>query len=412
VTKKNFLFFYFPLAGFLVIFFVFSSLNRSFIQGKVEGLVDEQLQATAGILKVNFSHFLEEGYTPNGIFDLFSAEENIYYMALLDENRNLLGWRSRFEGFLPLSNEGMTEGNSWILESPAGRIFNSFSSFSLAGGKVYSLYLGYSLNDLEEMMARSRKNFYVIFGIIFTAGILFSVGLYRLQTHYLEKKRELEEEKKEKRRYREISALTSGVAHEIKNPLNSLALLFEWLAKTATVEIEERISYGKAEIRKITRIIDQFSNALKPITPHRERFLLAEVISDVRGSLEKSARERGVQILFQQVEETVLFADKELIRQALQNIVANAVEASDRGEVLILAGRDKKWTVLSVQDSGRGMSEDEKKHIFEPFISSKRAGMGIGLYLVKKVIDAHEGNIRFSSEMGKGTTFTLEIPGG
>lgn len=412
MTKKNFLFFYIPLVGFFVIFFVFSSLNRTYIQGKIENLVDEQLQATAGILKVNFSHFLEEEFAPRDIFALFSGEENIYYIALLDENRHLLAWHSRFEGYLPLSSAAVNEGNSWIIDSPVGRIFNSFSSFSITGGKIYYLYLGYSLKDLEEMMARSRKNFYLIFGIIFAVGVLFSVGLYRLQTHYLEKMKELEEEKKEKRRYQEISALTSGVAHEIKNPLNSLALLFEWLGKRANPDTGEKISYGKEEIQKISKIIDQFSGALKPIALNREKFALADVISDVRSSLEKSAGERSVQIQFSQGVETVLFADKGLIRQAVLNLVANGIEASMQGEVRIHAERSKGRIILSIQDFGRGMTDDEKKHIFEPFISSKRAGMGVGLYLVKKIIEAHEGRICFSSELGQGTTFSLEIPGG
>ena len=206
--------------------------------------------------------------------------------------------------------------------------------------------------------------------------------------------------------------MTSGVAHEIKNPLNSLALLFEWLGKKANPGTEEKISYGRREIQKISKIVDQFSNALKPITLNKEKFALADVIADVRSSLEKAAGERGVRILFSQDVDTVLFADKGLIRQAVLNLVANAVEASIQEEVLIHAERGRGQTILSIQDSGRGMTDDEKSHIFEPFISSKKAGMGIGLYLVKKIIEAHEGRICFSSELRKGTTFSIEIPGG
>jgi len=410
--QKYLLFFYFPLLGFMVIFFTFSSLNRSYIKDKVEKLVSEQLQATGGILKVNFSHFLKENYAPEDIFAQFSGEENIYYMALLDEDRRILGWQSQFEGYLPLSKESLGKERTWIIDSPAGKIFNSFSSFSLTDGRVYFLYLGYSLRDVEEMMIRSRKNFYLIFGIIVAVGILFSVGLYQLQVHYLEKKRELEEEKREKKRYKNISALTSGVAHEIKNPLNSIALLFELLSKKAPAETREEISSGKEEIRKISRIIDQFSSSLRPVELKKEEFLLGDIISDIQGSLEKEAKERGVQIQFVQSHRIGLIADKGLMRQAVFNLAKNALDACEGGNVFIRTDQDKKHIFISVQDTGRGMTDEEKERAFEPFFSGKKEGMGIGLFLVQKIIEAHEGQIHFVSKEGKGTTFTLEIPGG
>ncbi|MGB6867669.1 MAG: histidine kinase dimerization/phospho-acceptor domain-containing protein, partial [Candidatus Aminicenantaceae bacterium] len=275
MKKKNYLlFFYLPVVGFVVIFFAFSSLNRSYIKKKVEGLVEEQLRATAEILKVNFSHFLGEDYEADKVFDLYTNEENIYYMALFNESREILSWKSRFEGYLPISKESMQMQGSWIINSPAGKIFNSFSSFTLPEGETNYLYLGYSLSDLQEMMAHSRRNFYLIFGLIIVVGIVFSVGLYQLQIHYMDKKSELEEEKKEKERYREISALTSGVAHEIKNPLNSLSLLFELLTKKGPSSDSETIVSGRKEVAKISRIVDQFSSSLKPIELSKDAFPL------------------------------------------------------------------------------------------------------------------------------------------
>ena len=122
--------------GFIVIFFAFSSLNRSYIKKKVEGLVEEQLRASAEILKANFSHFLGEGYEADKVFDLYSNEENIYYIALFNESREILGWKSQFEGYLPISKESMQTQDSWIIDSPAGKIFNSFSSFTASTGDI------------------------------------------------------------------------------------------------------------------------------------------------------------------------------------------------------------------------------------------------------------------------------------
>lgn len=413
MKKKNYLlFFYLPVVGFVVIFFAFSSLNRSYIKKKVEVLVEEQLRASAGILKVNFIHFLGEGYEAENVFDLYSDEENIYYMALFDESREILGWKSRFEGYLPISRETMQKQESWIIDSPAGKIFNSFSSFAMPRGKTYYLYLGYSLNDLQEMMAHSRRNFYLIFGLIVVVGIVFSIGLYQIQIHYMDKKTELEEEKRQKERYREISALTSGVAHEIKNPLNSLALLFELLAKKNTSTDSEVIESGRKEVAKIARIVDQFSSSLKPIELSKDSFSLEDEIISVKESLEKTARERGVNIRYSQSLSVTLFADRMLLSQAIHNIVKNAIEASDGGEVDITVRKERKKVFISVKDSGRGIDEEKNERIFAPFYSTKIGGMGIGLYLTRKIVEAHEGTLDFVSKANIGTTFTICIPGG
>lgn len=406
--KDLFLFFFIPLLGILVIFFTLSSINRTYIKNKVESLVKEQLQATAEILKVNISHFLSENYPSEEIFRLYSGEENIYYMALLDDQKEILGWHSRFEGYLPLSQKDIGTQDSWTIDSPAGKIFNIFTSFRASDSKVYHIYLGYSLESLEEMITHSRRNFSILFGIIAVTGIIFFLGIYQLQNHFLQKVNEAETERSEKERYREISAFTSGVAHEIKNPLNSLALLFELLTKKMPTEFKDDISAGNGEVKKISRIIDQFSASLKPLDLKKEKLSLKDLMADIQGSIIKE----DIAIQYEEDEEVVLYADKGLLSQALLNLLQNSLEATDKGEIKILAKKHKKKAHISVQDTGRGMSVEELIHIFDPFFSKKKEGMGIGLYLTKKIIEAHEGKITCESRLGEGTAFHIQIPGG
>lgn len=413
MRSKNFLlFFSLPFIGLIVIFFVLSSLNRAYIKNKTEDLVKEQLQATAEILKVNLSYFLRENYSADEIFESYSKKENIYYMALLNEKKEILSWSSQFEGYLPLSLQSIKDEESWIIDSPAGKIFNYFSPFSAQEGKTYFLYLGYSLKSLEEMVVYSRRNFFFIFGLISVIGIIFFLGLYQLQRHYLEKKREAEEEKKEKERYREISAFTSGVAHEIKNPLNSLSLIFELLKKKAPPYLQKEVGEGKEEIQKISRIIDQFASSLRPLKLSKETFLLEEVVSSVRESLVKESDKEEVEIRYLESSAISLKADKGLMSQALNNLLSNSIEASSGGVISIRVQQKKKTAIIKIEDSGRGIAEEDKQHIFEPFFSRKKKGLGIGLYLTKKIVEAHEGKIEVQSKIGQGTTFLIQIPGG
>ena len=413
MRSKNFLlFFSFPFIGMIVIFFVLSSLNRAYIKNKTEELIKEQLQATAEILKVNISHFLKEDYSADEIFESYSRKENIYYMALLNEKKEVLSWSSQFEGYLPLSLQSIKDEESWIIDSPAGKIFNYFSPFSALEGKAYFLYLGYSLKNLEEMVVYSRRNFFLIFGLISVIGIIFFLGIYQLQSHYLEKKKEVEEEKKEKERYREISAFTSGVAHEIKNPLNSLSLIFNLLRIKAPPYLQKEVGAGKEEIQKISRIIDQFASSLRPLKLSKETFVLEEMVSSVRGSLIKESDKAEVEIRYLESSSIALNADKDLMSQAFHNLLRNSIEASSGGVISIKAQQRKKKVFVKIEDSGRGIAEEDEQHIFEPFFSRKKKGLGIGLYLTKKIVEAHEGKIEVQRKIGQGTVFLIQIPGG
>lgn len=413
MKKRNFfLFFYLPLTGIFVIFFVLSSINRNYIKNKVEDLVNEQLHATAEILKVNISYFLKENYSSDDIFEFYSGEKNIYYMALIDEKNQILGWISRFEGYLPLSLDKIKEKKSWVIDSPVGKIFNLYVPFKSYDEKDYFLYLGYSLRSLEEMMAHSRRSFFIIFGVIAVIGIIFFFGLYQLQNRYLEKEKEAEEEKKKKERFREISAFTSGVAHEIKNPLNSLSLLFELLQKRASTELQEEVSLGKKEIYKISRIIDQFSASQKPLKLKKEKFLLEDFMQDIQASLKNEIEQGKAEIQYFQTCPILLNADKQLISQAFINLLKNSLEVTVGGDITIQTKLHRNTVFITFRDSGKGIAEEDKKYIFYPFFSKKEKGMGIGLYLTKKIIETHGGTIRFQSELGHGTTFFVQIPGG
>ncbi len=413
MRRRNFfLLFILPFLGLVLIFFFLSSLNRAFIRNKTEELVQEQLQATAEILKTDIAHFLREDLEADSFFEKYARESNIYYMALLDENRDILSWSSQFEGYLPLSLRRIKEEESWVIDSPAGKIFNIFSSFSPEEGSTYYLYLGYSLKNLEEMIAYSRRNFVLVFGSIFVIGLFFFFGFYKLQRYYLQKEKEADEERNEKERYREISAFTSGVAHEIKNPLNSLYLLCELLQRKVPEELKEEVSLGKEEVQKISRIIDQFSTSLKPIRLNKETFLLRELMASVHESLKKEWSQRSVTVRYSESATVVLDADKGLMSQALSNLLKNAIEASNGGEVFTKARQERKRIFIVVEDRGKGMEDEDMARIFEPFFSRKEKGMGIGLYLTKKIIEAHQGKIEVQTKTGEGTTVLIQLPGG
>ena len=410
--KDLLLFFFLPFIGILIIIFIFSTLSRSYVQNKAEELVREQLAATAEILGVNVAYFLEEKYTPQDILRLYEGDENIYYLAILDGNKNILAWSSRYEGYLPYSAADAGRTAPWTIASPAGRIFNRLSPFTLRDGTVYHLYLGYSLKNLEEMTARSGRNLLIIFAFLAAVGTVFFFGLYELQKSFLDKAKEAEDARREKERFREISAFTSAVAHEIKNPLNSLSLLCELLRKKAPADVEPEVIEGKSEVQKIARIIDRFSDALRPLRLNKEKVALREVVTAAAEDLAREIHRPSVAFRYAESRPVYLFADKTLLTQCLFNLLRNATEATERGFVSVEAGMRRRAITVKVADSGKGISPERLPLVFDPFFTTKDKGMGIGLYLARKIVEAHGGQIEAESRLGQGTTFILHFPGG
>jgi len=413
LNRKDFvLFFLLPFMGTALVFLIISALNRASVDRSVEGLVREQLRAASGILTTDIGLFLSQGASPAGVLDAYAAEENIYFMAVLDEEKNVLAWRSKFEGYLPLSLRDIPETDSWIIDSPAGEIFSLFTAFSPSRGNEYYLYLGYSLAGLENMRARSKRNLLILFGIFAAAGGLIFRGVSVLQTRYLEKKAEAEEARTEREHFKEISAFTSGIAHEIKNPLNSLSLIFELLNRKLPPETRKDIELGRNEVRKISGILDQFSGALKPFHLRREIFPLGEAVPSVFESLAREFPLSRPRLRFDRGAEITLTADRNLFCLSLFNILKNSLQASEKGEIAVTARRIRKWVRIEVRDQGPGIPTERIERIFEPFFSTKKEGMGIGLYLTKKIIDAHGGRIEVRSRPGEGTVFSIQVAGG
>jgi signal transduction histidine kinase len=406
------LFFILPASGLVVLFFLLSNLNRAFIQARTQSLVGDQLTASAQILEMDFVRLIDSGGEPQAAVDRYAGAADLYFMALLDGAGEVLGWASQFEGYLPLETRGRTESASWTIESPVGRILNVRRPFTAASGRLYALHVGYSLARLEEMLSYSRRNFLLLFSALAVAGILLFTGVYRMHMHSVIKAEEAAAERQEKERYREISGFTAGVAHEIKNPLNSLGLMCELIERKAPADLAADAALGKAEVQKIGRIVDQLSSALRAPTLRPEPVRLDELAAEVVRDLAPEAEALGVPVGLISSEPAVVRADRGLLAQALGNLIRNALQAGSSGAVELRIERHRSRVLLWIDDRGPGIPDEDRERIFEPFFSTKPGGLGVGLFLTRRIIEAHGGRIEALSRPGGGTRFRIELAGG
>jgi signal transduction histidine kinase len=412
LKRRNvFLFFVLPFLGLFLFFALASFLGQADLERRTGILVRGQLRATAGILGTTVGHYLDEGLVPAAALDAILSDEELYFVALLDARDDVLAWNSRFEGYLPLSLGRSGRDASGIIDSPAGKIFSEIVPVTTRGGGEFRLYMGYALTGMEEMIARSRRTSWLLSGLILVAGALFFRGLYRLQSRYLAKAREADAERQEKERFREIAAFTSGVAHEIKNPLNSLSLVFELLGRKAPPEAKGDLDLGRAQVRTISKVVDRFSRVIKAVRPDASLLSLDDVFRQAAESLAAEVPGAASRLRVEPAPGVRVSADQELLGQAVLNLLKNAVEASPAAPVLVSARRAGKSVVITVRDEGPGLPAEAAARVFEPFFTTKDKGMGIGLYLAKRIVEAHGGTIRVESREGEGTEFRIALPG-
>ena len=215
-------------------------------------------------------------------------------------------------------------------------------------------------------------------------------------------------------RDRHLQMMLSGIAHEVRNPLGGMAL-FAGLLKE---ELGDHPT-GLKHLEKISTELDYLSRVVNDFLDFaRERPLELEEM-DPRTEFEQVEHLSASELQKAQVglksevvpEVQQVQWDRERMRRALLNLVRNAIQASDPGgEVAIRLARDGEHLLLQVSDNGCGILSQKREQVFEPFYTSRQQGTGLGLALVKKIVDAHGGSISFTTRAEKGTTFTLRLP--
>jgi len=211
-----------------------------------------------------------------------------------------------------------------------------------------------------------------------------------------------------------ISRLTSGVAHEIKNPLNAIALHLEVLKSKLDEDGQgaAEIQVITREIRRLDRVVKTFLDFNRPVDLQMREVDLVGLLREISALVSLQAQEQDVTVELQ-VEPglTPIRADRDLIKQAILNVVVNGVEAMrNGGRLCIQVTRSGDEQVLTISDQGGGIPAELKEKIFNLYFSTKKNGSGIGLAMTFRVVQLHGGTIEFTSELGKGTTFWFRFP--
>jgi signal transduction histidine kinase len=355
------------------------------------------------------------------------------FSTLKDNLDQILG--NLQDGILLFTGDGRA-----VLVSEAARRFLKIGSSNVLGLQARTIFdrstlLGQTLSDAfdagislaqEEVLTEAGRRIQISLDFIHDANTRQGLGAL-VTLHDLESAEKIESELELSRRMASIGRLTSGVGHEVKNPINAIVVHLE-LLKTklgdANSPAIRHLEIIDSEIHRLDRVVQTLVDFSRPVDLQLREHDLRSVIGDVLILASEELSTHHV-TLVNQVPEHPLLAnvDADLLKQAAFNVIQNGAQAMpDGGTLKVILEEDLpaeipdgpaiqgKTAVLRIADEGPGIPDEIQEKIFDLYFTTKSTGSGIGLAMAYRILQLHHGNIEVQSKVGHGTEFLLRIP--
>jgi len=294
----------------------------------------------------------------------------------------------------PLAELGLAFPEDWDSMRGRARGHETYrGEIEIERGKARQV-LGYSLRVLKE--ADGREGTLVVF-------------------QDLTEIKKLEREARFNEQLAAVGELAAGIAHEIRNPLASISGSVQVLSNELKVGSAERrlMEIIVSESNRLSRILEEFLRFVRPQERNVEVFDVARNVTEVMDLFRLSDEVSDAHRIEVKVSpsSSLLSGDRDQIRQIIYNVAKNAVHAMAAGGTLAVLGREEdSWYSIRFTDTGRGMSEEELSRLFTPFSTAFDGGTGLGMAIVRRIVEDHGGAIDAQSRPGEGTTVTILLP--
>ncbi len=325
---------------------------------------------------------------------------------------------------LGFASEGSARDTLGFVSTPEGMLFEIRSP--APGYNNVDLRLGVDASSLEEIRRTSFITL-IIRSVLFIAliGLTTVVLLSRYRTQVLmverdairEDVRRLEADQRRSERLVAMGELAAGVAHEIRNPLNSISmaaqrLRSEYAPQTDTQGFTQLVAALSNETARIGRIIDSFLRFARPPLLQRHEQELSITLAPILTLIEGQAGPRGVVFTASLSPGNSLYHDPDQLSQVVLNLLLNALEAVDdeTGQIALQVIGNHDEVRIKVEDNGHGIPKAVRDRIFDLYVTTKPDGTGFGLAQVQQVVSEHGGSVRVDDRLEGGTTFSISLP--
>jgi nitrogen fixation/metabolism regulation signal transduction histidine kinase len=336
------------------------------------------------------------------------------YSPILNDNGELQG--VIFSGLLRHSSlVGLVNQTNLFLA-----IFLVGSALSLGVGSLVSQHLTRPLRGLREgVRAVTSGDYHRQVEVIGGDELAELSVTFNHMTERLRELQYLEAQLRRRDRLHTLGEVAMGLAHEIRNPLGIIKTATQLLHRRASLpETDMRhLEYVISEVTRINDLITEFLDFAKPSAPIRSTQSARDLLEDVLGFCAPELATHNVQaVIDEQTPGATVYADARQLTQACLNLILNAIDAMPEGGKLSLSiareplDGERPITRISVTDTGQGVDPQVIQRIFNPFVTTKASGTGLGLAKVFSIMENHDGRVECISEQGAGATFNLYLP--
>jgi signal transduction histidine kinase len=280
--------------------------------------------------------------------------------------------------------------------------------------------MGLDRGSMDKIIAENRQNIFIFMVFIVIIALLSMWLLYHDQNRHLAGIIEIERRLEKAERLSALGQLAAGVAHEIRNPLNAVSMATQRLKRdfipvdsSKAEDFQNLSGVIRDEIKRLDGIIEEFLSFSKSRRLELRNFSITEILQKIVSLIREEASARGITIETKwRQTPAIIPVDINKLQQAFLNLIKNAMESmSTEGKISITVDKEgKNYIVVSISDTGCGMTTEEIERIFNPEYTTKEKGLGLGIPLASEIIRGHGGDIRVISRKDEGTTFEVVLP--
>jgi len=254
------------------------------------------------------------------------------------------------------------------------------------------------------------------YNLLITTSPVVGTNHYILVQRDITEFKNLEKKLYDSQKLAALGQLSAGIAHEIRNPLSSIKMSLQILTKRMSPEGNDlkRFKIAEKEVDHLEMLVNNILAFAKPVEPKKAPADLSKVLEQAIALAEKGITDKKIEVQTEFADIPPVAVDAAMMADAILNVIRNAVEASkEYGKIKIslrYAYETRQSVVVEIKDDGSGIDEEDMPHIFNPFFTRKNYGTGLGLSLVKKIVDIHQGVIDIFSKKNEGTKVFIVLP--
>jgi signal transduction histidine kinase len=349
---------------------------------------------------------------------LYVSVQDAHLMTLAHTNPAFIG-KSEEDPFLKNAIQSRSSLRRLYPSTQGEEIFEVLKPFSFEDRAMGLIRIGFSPKDILPVLRQIKKSVALSILFFLVLGVFAITFIWVNQNRHLRRIKEMEDRIHLAERLSSLGHLAAGVAHEIRNPLNAIGMGLQRLKREfSPQDLSQKEEYTSftdlifKEIRRVNEIINQFLTLARPFQLDLRLSSLEDLLKNLITLFHEEASSQKIQIQAE-IDSTLppIPIDPERLTQALINIMKNAIQAMTTGGSLRIETKSFKDQVeVTFSDTGSGIPPDQMEKIFNYYYTTKEDGVGLGLPIAHRIIEAHGGQLKLESQPGVGTKVTITLP--